>query len=54
METYAWHDRLIPNCESDLTEEEQVEEFNRIMSEASPVTTAESFKDFVWTNEPED
>lgn len=54
MDTYAWHDPLIPDSERDLTEEEQTEEFNRIMWEAGPDTTAESFKDFVWTNDPKD
>ena len=52
MDDYAWHDPLMPDDELEMTEGQNTAEFNSIMSESSPKATAESFEDFVWTNDP--
>lgn len=54
LETYAWHDPLVPASETNLTEEQLTRDFNQIMEEASPDTTADSFEDFLWTNDAYD
>lgn len=56
MSTYAWHPPLIKTPDYDLDENGLPwgEEFNRIMEQVSPSTTAEDFEDLIWESEPDD